>query len=239
MQNNELTARNKQLPNIGVLEAKLPYELFEGLSNEIERLTTEGGALKYNHNLVGHIEEEYSLNHVKDHLEEFLIAMASTWQEANPGLIDAYEEAVKLKDWSLYLDSMWYNKQKKYEFNPLHFHSGALSFVIWIKIPYELEDEINYFPPVCGVEDDVEGNTYQYDRSTNMVYGMDLGRKVQGLAFKNGQAKLIPYGSLEGRTSVMEDLTNPLKAIGTAIGNTYQRREEEAKRNGRHEETRV
>ncbi len=160
MQNNELTARNKQLPNIGVLEAKLPYELFEGLSNEIERLTTEGGALKYNHNLVGHIEEEYSLNHVKDHLEEFLIAMASTWQEANPGLIDAYEEAVKLKDWSLYLDSMWYNKQKKYEFNPLHFHSGALSFVIWIKIPYELEDEINYFPPVCGVEDDVEGNTY-------------------------------------------------------------------------------
>jgi len=160
MQNNELTARNKQLPNIGVLEAKLPYELFEGLSNEIERLTKEGGALKYNHNLVGHIEEEYSLNHVKDHLEEFLIAMASTWQEANPGLIDAYEEAVKLKDWSLYLDSMWYNKQKKYEFNPLHFHSGALSFVIWIKIPYELEDEINYFPPVCGVEDDVEGNTY-------------------------------------------------------------------------------
>jgi hypothetical protein len=155
-----LTARNKQLPNIGVLEAKLPYELFEGLSNEIERLTKEGGALKYNHNLVGHIEEEYSLNHVKDHLEEFLIAMASTWQEANPGLIDAYEEAVKLKDWSLYLDSMWYNKQKKYEFNPLHFHSGALSFVIWIKIPYELEDEINYFPPVCGVEDDVEGNTY-------------------------------------------------------------------------------
>jgi len=76
---------------------------------------------------------------------------------------------------------------------------------------------------------DVEGNTYQYDRSTNMVYGMDLGRKVQGLAFKNGQAKLVPYGSLEGRTSVMEDLTNPLKAIGTAIGNTYQRREEEAK----------
>lgn len=160
MQNNELTARNKQLPNIGVLEAKLPYELFEGLSNEIERLTIEGGALKYNHNLVGHIEEEYSLNHVKDHLEEFLIAMASTWQEANPGLIDGYEEAVKLKDWSLYLDSMWYNRQKKYEFNPLHFHSGALSFVIWVKIPYELEDEINYFPPVHGVEDDVEGNTY-------------------------------------------------------------------------------
>ena len=76
---------------------------------------------------------------------------------------------------------------------------------------------------------DVEGNTYQYDRSTNMVYGMDLGRKVQGLAFKNGQAKLVPYGSLEGRTSVMEDLTNPLKAMSTAIGDTYKRREEEAK----------
>jgi hypothetical protein len=160
MQNNELTARNKQLPNIGVLEAKVPYELFEGLSGEIERIIKEGNGLTYNHNLVGHIQEEYSLNHVKDHLEEFLIAMASTWQEANPGLIDAYEEAAKLKDWSFYLDSMWFNKQKKHEFNPLHFHSGALSFVIWIKIPYDLEDEVNYFPPVSGAKDDPVGNAY-------------------------------------------------------------------------------
>ena len=153
-------ATPKLFDNIGVLQAKLPFELFEGISSEIEKISKEGGGETYNHNLVGHIQEEYSLNHVKDHMEEFLVAMASTWQESNPGLIDAYEEAVKLKDWSFYLDSMWFNKQKKHEFNPLHFHSGALSFVIWIKIPYNLEDEVNYFPPVSGAKDDPVDNAY-------------------------------------------------------------------------------
>lgn len=160
MENNELAATNKHLSNIGVLEAKLPFELFEGLSGEIERIIKEGGGLTYNHNLVGHMKEEYSLNHVKDHMEEFLTAMASTWQTANPGHLEGYEEAAKLKDWTFYLDSMWFNKQKKYEFNPLHHHSGALSFVIWIKIPYDLQDEINYFPPVGGSAGDPAENTY-------------------------------------------------------------------------------
>jgi len=41
------------------------------------------------------------------------------------------------------LKKLWVNFQKKYEFNPLHDHSGLFSFVIWMKIPYNLEDEKN------------------------------------------------------------------------------------------------
>ena len=37
--------------------------------------------------------------------------------------------------------SIWVNWQKKHEFNPLHAHSGSISFVIWMKIPYRHEDE--------------------------------------------------------------------------------------------------
>ena len=37
--------------------------------------------------------------------------------------------------------SFWVNYQKKYEFNPVHNHYGNVSFVIWMKIPYEYEDE--------------------------------------------------------------------------------------------------
>ena len=58
-------ATPKLFDNIGVLQAKLPFELFEGISNEIEKISKEGGGETYNHNLVGHIQEEYSLNHVK------------------------------------------------------------------------------------------------------------------------------------------------------------------------------
>ena len=38
----------------------------------------------------------------------------------------------------------WVNFQKKYEYNPVHHHSGDLVFVIWIKIPYKLQDELNH-----------------------------------------------------------------------------------------------
>lgn len=39
------------------------------------------------------------------------------------------------------MDDLWVNFQKKYEFNPLHDHSGTFSFVIWMKVPYHYKDE--------------------------------------------------------------------------------------------------
>ena len=39
------------------------------------------------------------------------------------------------------MEMLWVNWQKKYEFNPLHAHSGHVSFVIWMKIPYNYEEE--------------------------------------------------------------------------------------------------
>ena len=39
------------------------------------------------------------------------------------------------------MESLWVNFQKKHEFNPLHDHGGALSFVIWMKIPTSFENQ--------------------------------------------------------------------------------------------------
>ena len=39
------------------------------------------------------------------------------------------------------LTDMWVNYQKQYEFNPLHDHTGVFSFVIWMKIPTDYEDQ--------------------------------------------------------------------------------------------------
>ena len=39
-----------------------------------------------------------------------------------------------LKDW-------WVNYQYQHEFNPVHPHGGVYSFVIWLKIPTEYEDQ--------------------------------------------------------------------------------------------------
>ena len=41
----------------------------------------------------------------------------------------------------LVLKSLWVNYQKQHEFNPLHDHTGLFSFVVWMKIPTDWEDQ--------------------------------------------------------------------------------------------------
>ena len=42
-------------------------------------------------------------------------------------------------------DSLWINFQKANEFNPHHIHIGDLSFVLYCKIPKEMEEEQKNF----------------------------------------------------------------------------------------------
>ena len=39
------------------------------------------------------------------------------------------------------LSTWWVNYQKQHEFNPIHDHTGVYSFVIWLKIPTEFEEQ--------------------------------------------------------------------------------------------------
>ena len=63
------------------------------------------------------------------------------------------------------LGPLWVNFQKKYEFNPLHDHTGLFSFVIWMKIPYDYENE-KELPWVKGSNSEqTVGNFTLVDRS--------------------------------------------------------------------------
>ena len=65
------------------------------------------------------------------------------------------------------LGPLWVNFQKKYEFNPLHDHGGMFSFVIWMKIPYDYENE-KELPWVKGSNSEqTVGNFVLLDRSMN------------------------------------------------------------------------
>jgi len=171
-----MTLSLKALNNLGVLESKLPFDIFKNLKSVIDTMGDTGE--KYNHKLLGHMQEEYSLNHIKENMSEFLLAMADTWQINNPGFLDTFEEVSKSKKYNLIVDSMWVNKQKKYEFNPIHHHSGVLSFVIWIKIPYELKDEETYFPLNSDIlhESDNTDTSGAYTSKFTFIYNDILGR---------------------------------------------------------------
>ena len=48
---------------------------------------------------------------------------------------------IPLGNYPYYMKDWWVNYQRQTEFNPLHDHSGVYSFVIWLKIPIEHEEQ--------------------------------------------------------------------------------------------------
>jgi len=96
-----------------------------------------------NASLAGQIKEEYKYEKWPDFVDDFILKqtnhpICSQWTDKNN---------VLSSNKHFYLKSLWINLQKKYEFNPIHYHGGLFSFIIFLKIPYNLEDEDKVFPP--------------------------------------------------------------------------------------------
>ena len=131
---HNLTAQS--LPNIGIVEGSLTEKIVGELWSAVENAKNEPVSLKGS--LAGNITESLVLDHSARILKDFTT-------EVLPGFIKLYLEkfggppvkyiSLKTNDYNFVLDKLWVNFQNKHEFNPLHDHSGALSFVIWMRIP--------------------------------------------------------------------------------------------------------
>ncbi len=133
-----------QLPNYGYMEYILTPEEMLPIMQEIKKIQNDNNvAIKYNDSLVGNIDKEFLLAECKNHIEKILLPLIYIYDENTHYLktIDA-----NLNNHPIILDSAWVNFQEKYEFNPLHKHDGVLSFVLWIKIPYTKEKELEKGP---------------------------------------------------------------------------------------------
>lgn len=107
--------------------------LLEGKKSRIERLS-------HTEKLVGMIKDEFAYEDYDSwFMPEFL------------PLLSLYQSLVE-KDWSetsmdlqfpfeVTKSELWINYQKSKEFNPIHNHSGDLSFVMYLKIPKKLREE--------------------------------------------------------------------------------------------------
>lgn len=116
--------------NPGVLTGKLPDNLLDTLKRNIAAATQHQDS--FNKNLIGHIAEQYRL-HINLQVAEFIRNMAVEYQqkfdferEKNPKFVE-----------------LWVNLQKKHEYNPVHSHFYKLGWVIWVQIPYDLNEELN------------------------------------------------------------------------------------------------
>ena len=134
-----------QFQNIGFLKAQFTNEQLAPLRKEIDRLAQNfQHGVKYNDQLAGNLQHEFLLKDSKKHTYNLVAPLFlefdkqfNNYISKNPLLPE--NSPIELKD-------LWVNFQKKHEFNPIHDHTGIMSFVIWLKIPYLMEEELKAAP---------------------------------------------------------------------------------------------
>lgn len=120
------------------------------IKNEVAKIQNNfSNSIPHNNSLAGHLNKEYLLTECASHLENILIPLVTEYDKKF-NLLSMYN--VMTKDLTLCLHKPWVNFQKKYEFNPIHSHSGIMSFALWLKVPYNIEDERKVFPNVPEVD---------------------------------------------------------------------------------------
>lgn len=118
---------------------KVPKDILNELKIPIDELQNNFRlGTPYNNYLAGEIKQEYTISFppkFKTYLKELV---SKTEKESN------YMKVFFPNSSKLAFDSLWINFQRKYEYQPIHFHSGIWSFVVWYQIPYTREEEVQY-----------------------------------------------------------------------------------------------
>ena len=132
--------------NLGYIDEKMPDDVFKIVLDEID--IAAGQKVPHNTKLVGNIEEQYLMgfkNQVNMYkLETYLRGLAGIYEKKFNYMSCMGNQTMSLDQgmsFDLRLRNCWVNFMKKYEFNPIHNHSGLYSFVIFVKIPFELDKE--------------------------------------------------------------------------------------------------
>lgn len=138
-------------PNNGVVFQRVPkiyMDRIKKVTNDLVDSDFEN-AKEAGYKLTANIKRECDLTEeLAEHLLPWISQLANFHNHRShphhisevTGIVDPHKHLrFKFKD-------IWANFQKKHEFHPHHIHGGVYSFVIWVKMPYKVEEEIAVFP---------------------------------------------------------------------------------------------
>jgi hypothetical protein len=138
----EITLKYNSISSLGYVTCNVPSDVMSVIRNEVQEIKENNfiTGVPSNRSLVGAIEHEYNMFKSVSLLNKFFSYIVPEYWKLNnkPELATVQ---FKIDTHSKSSNALWVNYQKKYEFNPLHHHTGALSFIIYIKIPYNIEEE--------------------------------------------------------------------------------------------------
>lgn len=141
---NALSSGCYSFPNYGYLIEDIPLHIFAELRKEVRKIKSNMENFPSASSLLsGNIEQEFTLTECNKVLESYVLSLVKSYDD-HFNYIKTFNALDT--DLPLGLTQLWVNFQKKHEFNPNHNHSGVLSFVIWVKLPYDLKEELDASP---------------------------------------------------------------------------------------------
>ena len=138
---------DESIYNRGFLLNKIPSEISSTIDTEVNNLINSSNKIKVNHLLAGQIEKEYQYT-PSSLVLKYIQNLVGQYEDFSQGYLakqigKQFPDNTPIK---LTTTPFWVNLQKKYEYNPIHDHSGILSFVIWHKVPFLYKDEVKQDP---------------------------------------------------------------------------------------------
>lgn len=173
-------------PNFGAYLAEVPENILFLVRKEVEEIKANFAlATKHNQMLAGHLKHEYQLTKCVSALEDFVLFAANNYEKQF-----SYLPTINILDCDLplKLTACWVNFQSKFEFNPPHTHSGVFSFVLWLDVPYTLEEEKVVFQDIKD-SDKINGQfAFEYIDSLGQIRSF----KIEADKNFNGKLCLFP-----------------------------------------------
>lgn len=193
-------------PNIGAYLTDVPEDVLSVVRSEVEEIKKDFSlGVKHNQMLAGHLKHEYQLTKCVSVLEGFVLQVVGQYEKEF-----SYLPSVSIldRDLPLKIIGCWVNFQTKFEFNPPHIHSGVFSFVLWLDIPYTMEQERTVFSEMKDKEK-VNGQfIFEYTNSLGQIssFSIDADKSFNGklCLFPSRMRHFVPpfYTSDNQRISV-------------------------------------
>tara|TARA_B100000427_G_C15386569_1_gene541334 strand:+ start:217 stop:897 length:681 start_codon:yes stop_codon:yes gene_type:complete len=138
--NNEQQWFQFSLPTTPLLKCALTDDIVTYLWKRIKAARDENTDVK--HQLAGNIEQSLQLTDENDYFfNNALKDVCRQYVEENPKVPSFRNSISNLYISNLVLRDFWVNSQLQNDFNPIHDHTGVISFVIWMKVPTSFKEQ--------------------------------------------------------------------------------------------------
>jgi hypothetical protein len=149
---------------------------FLALAKEIEEIRNDFlGSVSATGQLIGQLENSFDIVKSRSLIERVTVKNALEHNE----MVNHWDKfkinfAQENRNVSLQLGGCWVNFQQKYEYQPMHDHSGIYSFIIFYNIPFMLDEE-DKVAPGRNANDRVSGRVnFHYSTYNGKISTMTL-----------------------------------------------------------------